>query len=174
MARSRESGDPVIAEICRVSADLVRRVRNEMAQNGRLEKRETVTGRDGKEYPAAIERQPRGKSEASSADRESGGGGGGRGGFAKGKGDGGALGGSGIELEREAREMIRKGEINPFELPTLTTSNAEDYAVTVIKLLGTMRSDDPKRTDGLLRIRHWIDKALAGEAEDDTAPVAGQ
>jgi hypothetical protein len=130
-----------------------------MAQNGRIEKRDTVTGRDGKEYPAAIERQPRGKTESSNADREAGGGGG----FAKGKGDGGALGGSGVELEREAREMIRKGEINPFELPKLTTSNADDYAVTVINLLGLMRPDDPKRTDGLLRIRHWIDKALAGE-----------
>lgn len=159
-----DRANPVLAEICRVSPDLVRRIRHEMAQNGRLAKRETVTGRDGKEYPAAIERQPRGKSEASSADRDAAGGGGGRGGgFAKGKGDGGALGGSGVELEREAREMIRKGEINPFELPTLVTSNAEDYAVTVINLLGTMRPDDPKRTDGLLRIRHWIDKALAGE-----------
>lgn len=157
-----DRANPVIAEICRVSPDLVRRVRAEMAQHGRIEKRETVTGRDGKQYPAAIERRPRGKTEASSADREGGGGGRG-GGFARGKGDGGALGGSGVELEREAREMIRKGEINPFELPTLTTSNAEDYAVTVINLLGTMRPDDPKRTDGLLRIRHWIDKALAGE-----------
>ncbi len=157
-----DRANPVIAEICRVSSDLVRRCRTEMAKSGRLERRETVTGRDGKEYPAAIERQPRGKTEASSSE-ESGGGGGGGGGFSKGKGDGGALGGSGVELEREAREMIRKGEINPFELSTLTTSNAEDYAVTVIKLLGTMRPDDPKRRDGLLRIRHWIDKAIAGE-----------
>ena len=156
-----DRANPVIAEICRVSPDLVRRVRAELAQNGRIEKRETVTGRDGKEYPAAIERQPRGKTEGSSRDD---GGGGGGGGFAKGKGDGGALGGTGVELEREAHEMIRKGEINPFELPTLTTANAEDYAVTVINLLSTMRPDDPKRTDGLLRIRHWIDKALAGEA----------
>ena len=164
-----DRANPVIAEICRVSPDLVRRVRNEMAQNGRLEKRETVTGRDGKQYPAAIERQPRGKTEASKADRE---GGGGRGGFAKGKGDGGALGGSGVELEREAREMIRKGEINPFELPTLTTANADDYAATVINLLNTMRPDDPKRTDGLLRIRHWIDQALAGKTASPT-PEAG-
>ena len=152
----------MLAEICRVSPDLVRRVRHEMAQNGRLAQRETVTGRDGKEYPAAIERQPRGKSEASGAERDSGGGGGRGGGFAKGKGDGGALGGSGGELEREARDMIRKGEMNPFELPTLVTANADDYAVTVINLLGTMRPDDPKRSDSLLRIRHWIDKALAG------------
>ena len=160
-----DRANPVIAEICRVSADLVRRVRNEMAQNGRIQTRETVTGRDGKQYPAAVERRPRGQTEATSHDRDAGGGGGGgrSGGFAKGKGDGGALGGSGVELEREAREMIRKGEINPFELQTLTTANADDYAVTVINLLGTMRPDDPKRTDGLLRIRHWIDRALAGE-----------
>lgn len=161
-----DRANPVIAEICRVSADLVRRVRQELASQGRIQPRETVTGRDGKQYPAAIERQPRGKSEASAADRDGGGGGGGGGrggGFAKGRGDGGALGGSGVELEREAREMIRKGEINPFELPTLTTANADDYAVTVINLLGTMRPDDPKRRDGLLRIRHWIDQALVGE-----------
>lgn len=165
-----DRANPVIAEICRVSADLVRRVRQELAQSGRIQTRETVTGRDGKEYPAAIERRPRGKTEASSADRESGGGRGG--GLARGKGDGGALGGTGVELEREAREMIRKGEINPFELPTLTTSNAEDYAITVINLLGTMRPDDPKRVDGLLRIRHWIDQALGGVAPVAASPAA--
>jgi hypothetical protein len=156
-----DRANPVLAEICRVSPDLVRRVRTELSKSGRLQPRETVTGRDGKEYPAAIERQPRGKTESSSSEESSGGGGGG---FAKGKGDGGALGGSGIELEREAREMIRKGEINPFELTTLTTANADDYAATVINLLGTMRPDDPKRRDGLLRIRHWIDKALGGQS----------
>jgi hypothetical protein len=78
-----------------------------------------VTGRDGKEYPAQIERQPRGKTEGSSSEGGSGAGGG----FAKGKGDGGALGGTTIELERDARAMIRKGEMNPFELPTLATAN---------------------------------------------------
>ena len=60
--------------------------------------------------------------------------------------------------------MIRKGEMNPFELPTLVTSNADDYAATVITLLGTMRPDDPKRTHGLLRIKQWVDKALGGDA----------
>lgn len=161
-----DRANPVIAEICRVSPDLVRRCRTDMAASGKLEPRERVTGRDGKEYPAQIERQPRGKTEKSSSEESSGGGGGG--GFSKGKGDGGALGGSNLELEREAREMIRKGEINPFELRTLLSATPDDYAVTVINLLGTMRPDDPKRTDGLLRIRHWIDKALAGE----TAPAS--
>jgi hypothetical protein len=162
-----DRANPVIAEICKVSADLVRRCRTEMAQLGKIEQPERVTGRDGKQYPAAIERQPRGKSEESSSEKAGGGGGGG---FSKGKGDGGALGGTGVELEREARMMIRKGEINPFELPTLTSSNGDDYAATVINLLGTMRPDDPKRNDALLRIRHWIDKALAGEVT--SAPIA--
>ncbi len=59
-----------------------------------------------------------GKSEGSSRDEGAGGG------FAKCKGYGGAFGGSTAELEREARAMIRKGEINPFELRTLVTANA--------------------------------------------------
>ncbi len=50
--------------------------------------------------------------------------------------------------------MIRKGEINPFELRTLSSATPEDYAVSVINLLTLMPTDHPKRTDGLLRIRH--------------------
>ncbi len=160
--------NPVIAEICKVSAELVRRARSQLVQSGRLQSPDTVTGRDGKSYPSQIERQPRGKTEASSADRESGGGGG----FARGKGDGGHLGGTSTELERDALAMIHKGEVNPFELPTLLTANADDYAITVINLLSTMKPDDPKRGAGLLRIRHWIDKALAGEAAPAAAPAA--
>src|SRR5687768_10970581 len=156
-----ERANPAIADLCRVSVELVRRCRTELTQAGKIDARETVTGRDGKEYPSQIERQPRGKTEHSSGDNSSGGGGG----FSKGKGDAGALGGTSIELEREARTMIRKGEMNPFELPTLITANADDYAVTVINLLGTMKLDDPKRIDGLLRIKRWVDKALAGEVE---------
>jgi len=156
-----DRANPVIAEMCRVSAELVRRCRSQMTQLGKIDQPGRVTGRDGKEYPAAIERQPRGQTGKSSSDESSGGGGGG--GFSKGKGDGGALGGSNLELEREARTMIRKGEINPFELPKLLTANGDDYAATVVNLLGTMKLDDPKRTDGLLRIRHWIDQALSGD-----------
>lgn len=152
--------NPVIAEICKVSAELVRRRRTELTQAGKLQRPERVTGRDGKEYPSQIERQPRGKTEASANDRDAGGGGGG-GGFSKGKGDGGALGGTTIELEREARAMIRKGEINPFELSKMATANALDYADTVITLLGTMKADDPRRREGLNKIRAWVDKALA-------------
>ena len=158
-----DKANPVLAELCRVSVDLVRRCRNEMAKAGKLDHPETVTGRDGKEYPAQLQRQPRGKTEGQSSDSSAGGGGGG--GFSKGKSDPGAVGGSTMELEREARAMIRKGEINPFELPTLLTANALDYSETVINLLGTMKRDDPRRNEGLTRIKRWVDKALAGEIE---------
>jgi uncharacterized ParB-like nuclease family protein len=159
-----DQANPVLAEICRVSVDLVRRCRTEMAKSGKLAQPETVTGRDGKEYPARMERQPRGKTEGSSTDSAGGGGGGG---FVKGKGDfAGDVGGSTTELEAEARAMIRKGEINPFELKTLITANALDYSTAVINLLGTMRRDDPRRNEGLLRIKHWVEKALAGEIEE--------
>lgn len=151
--------NPVIAEICKVSVELVRRTRSQMTQSGRIQTSDTVTGRDGKSYPSQIERQPRGKTEASSSDR----GGGGGGGFSRGKGGGGGhFGGTSTELEQEARMMIRKGEINPFELPTILTATGDDYADTVINLLGTMKPDAPRRTDALLRLRHWIDQALAG------------
>ena len=154
-----DRANPVIADICRVSVELVRQIRKEMTQSQRLPQAETVTGRDGKEYPAQIERQPRGKTEASSSEESAGGGG--RGG--PGKGDGGSTGGSNIELEQEARAMIRKGEMNPFELPTLLTANAHDYAESVITLLSRMRKDDPKRLDGLQRIKRAVEKMIAGE-----------
>lgn len=160
--------NPVLAEICKVSAEFVRSCRQEMQKSGRIPQMITVTGRDGKSYAGAIERQPRGKTEESSAEKESGGGGGG---FSKGKGEGGALGGSSSELEVEAREMIRKGEISPFELKKMSSATANDYAVSVITLLGQMRKDDPKRREGLNRIKTWIERELRGENAAPTAPT---
>ena len=165
-----DRSNAVIAGICKVSIELVRSRRNALVQSGRIEKAGKVTGRDGKEYASHIERQPSG-GEPDSVEREersggSAGGGGGGGGRPRGGGDGpGAPGGSSMELEREAREMIRRGEINPFELKTLTTANGHDYAATVINLLGTMKPSDPQRRDGLLRIKRWVEKALAGVVE---------
>jgi len=159
--------NPVLAEICRVSPELVRKSRNELVQSGRLATREHVTGRDGKEYPTQIDRQPRVKTEERSSE-----GGGGSGG---GRGAGNprdTLGGSNLELEQEARAMIRKGEMNPFELRNIFSATAHDYAETVIRLLSAMKPDDPKRTDGLLRIRHWIDKTLSGQTINATAEAA--
>ena len=162
-----------LAEICRVSDELMRNVRKELTSTGQIAKAERVTGRDGKDYPAGIERQPRGKTEKSSSedkvgerDEELGGGAGGKsgggagGGFTKGKGDPGATGGSTNELEAEARSMIRKGEMNPFELPRLMTATGHDYAATVITLLDTMKPEIKDRSDALIRLRRWIDKAL--------------
>jgi hypothetical protein len=148
-----------------------------LTQSGKLESSETVTGRDGKEYASRIQRQPRGKTEGSSSESSGGGGGSGAGGGGggrpgKGKGDFGNLGGSSMELERDAREMIRKGEINPFELPTIFSATAHDYAETVINLLSTMKPEDPQRTAGLLRIKRWVEKALAGDASVPTSALA--
>lgn len=160
--------NPALAEICRVSPELVRKCRTELTQAGRLNPRETVTGRDGKEYPSQVRRELRGRNERRSSEGEGGGGGGG---FSRGTGNArDTIGGSNAELEAEARAMIRKGEMNPFELPTIFTATAHDYAETVINLLAKMKPDDPKRTEGLLRIRHWIDKALAGETAVAAAP----
>ncbi|WP_438482447.1 ParB N-terminal domain-containing protein [Oleiharenicola lentus] len=157
-----ELANPVISEICKVSAELVRNCRQAMQKAGRIPEVTTVTGRDGKQYPGAVERQPRGKSEEPSSEKGGGGGGSG-GGFAKSGGDGGALGGSTNELEYEARQMIRNGEINPFELRKMASSTPNDYAAATIKLLESMRRDDPKRREGLIRIKDWIERELRGE-----------
>jgi len=155
-----ELANAALAEICRVSAELVRGCRQQLVKAGRIPEVMTVQGRDGKMYPGAIERQPRGKTEGASSDK---GGGGGGGGFAPGKGDGGALGGSTSELEQEARQMIRNGEINPFELAKMSSATPLDYAAATIKLLGTMRRDHPQRREGLVKLRDWIERELRGE-----------
>lgn len=148
----------VLADICRVSPELIRQCRRELEQAGKIDKAQRVVGRDGKEYPAEIEREPRGKEEKRSSEGEGGGGG-----KPSGKGDGGAPGGSNVELEHEARAMIRKGELNPFELPKLLSATGHDYASATIALLGSMKSGLAKRDEGLLRIKRWIERVLAGE-----------
>lgn len=157
-----ELANAALAEICKVSAELVRGCRQQMVKAGRIPEVLTVQGRDGKMYPGAIERQPRGKTEGASSEKDGGGGGGG-GGFSKGKGDSGALGGSTNELEQEARQMIRNGEINPFELTKMASATPLDYAVATIKLLETMRRDHPQRREGLVKLRDWIERELRGE-----------
>ena len=152
-----------IAEVCKVSVELVRTVRTELTQGGLIDKPERVTGKDGKEYAVGVERKPRGQTEKSSSEEASGGAGGG---FSKGKAEFGATGGSTNELEVEARSMIRKGEMNPFELAGLMSATAHDYAATVVTLLDTMKPEIKDRTEGLLRIKRWVDKALADAVAD--------
>lgn len=167
LAEWPELANPVIAEICKISPELVRNCRQQLLKEGRIPEVVTVQGRDGKRYPGAVERQPRGQTEAPSSEK---GGGGGGGGFSKGKGDAGALGGSTSELEMEARQMIRNGEINPFELAKMASATPQDYALATIKLLETVRRDHPQRREGLMRIRDWIDRELRGE---NAAPPPG-
>ncbi len=164
--------NPVLAEICRVSTDLVRTCRKELEQAGKIERPQRVVGRDGKEYPSEIERELTDQTDEKAIHRggggggeagEGGGGGGGGGGKPSGKGDGGAPGGTNVELEREARSMMHRGEMNPFELRKLMTVTAHDYASSVINLLNTMPPAAPKRNEGLLRIKRWIERVLAGE-----------
>jgi len=161
-----DRANTVIADICKVSPELVRTRRSELTKSGKIVRTERVTGRDGKEYPSQIEHEPRGKQEARSSDGSAGGGDGGGGARPQSKGEGGgAPGGSNMELEIEARQMIRRGEINPFELKTIMSATAHDYAATVINLLLTMKPGDPQRRDGLMRIKRWVEKALAGEVD---------
>ena len=154
-----ELSNAFIADVCKVSGELVRTVRSELTQSGQIEMPERVTGRDGKKYPSGVEREPRGKTEKAGGE-----GSGGGGGFSKGKADFGATGGSTNELEVEARSMIRSGEMNPFELPSLMSATAHDYAATVIALLDGMKPEIKDRTDGLLRIKRWVDQEL-GQGE---------
>ncbi len=162
--------NPVLAEICHVSADLVRTCRKELEQAGKIERPQRVVGRDGKEYPTEIERELTDQTDEKAVHRGGGGasggeggGGGGGGGKPSSKGDGGAPGGTNAELEREARAMMHRGEMNPFELCKLMSVTAHDYASSVINLLNTMPAAAPKRDEGLLRIKRWIERVLAGE-----------
>jgi|GEM_PF-373509 Predicted transcriptional regulators len=158
----------VIAEICRVSADLVRTRRKELEQAGKIERPQRVVGRDGKEYPAEIERELTEQTDEKAIHRGGGasageGGGGGGGGKPSTKGDGGAPGGTNAELEREARAMMHRGEMNPFELCKLMSVTAHDYATTIVNLLNTMPPHAPKREEALLRLKRFIERVLAGE-----------
>ena len=58
--------------------------------------------------------------------------------------------------------------MNPFELPKLMSATAHDYAATVMALLDGMKPEIKDRTDGLMRLRRWIDKALAGDTTPGT------
>lgn len=145
----------VIAELCRVSADLVRRSRTAMEKMERIEPRQQVTGKDGKQYPTGIEREPRGKTEKSSSE---GGGSGGGGSARAGKGEFGAPGGSNAEIEQEAKIMIRNGEIKHSELDKLNSVTAIDYAETAINVLDRMKAEDPRRREAIGRIERWLAK----------------
>lgn len=146
-----------LAEMCRVSTDLVRKVRHEMEKLNRIDEPKSVVGKDGKSYPTHIEREPRGKTEKSSSDKGGSGGPGGPG--KKSKGDAGGFGGSGVEIEADARKMIRDGEMDPAELPSIRSATGIDYGHAAVKVLERMPASLPQRTEGLRVVRRWLDAA---------------
>ena len=155
-----EMSNAVIAELCKVSPDLVRRCRLEMEKLNRIDTPKQVTGKDGKQYPTGIEREPRGGSQKVENDgtpsSSEGSGGGGFGGGGKGKGDARAPGGASMEIEADARKMIREGEIKHSELDNLKSATAIDYAETALNLLNRMKPEDPRRPDAIARIERWL------------------
>jgi uncharacterized ParB-like nuclease family protein len=160
-----EMSNAVIAEVCKVSPDLVRRCRLEMEKDNRIQSPKHVTGKDGKQYPAGIEREARGGSQKVENDGSpSEGGGGGFGGGGKGKGEERAPGGASMEIEADARKMIREGEIKHSELDKLKSATAIDYAETALNLLNRMKPDDPRRPDAVRRIERWLAEEKAAHA----------
>lgn len=155
-----EMSNAVIAEVCKVSADLVRRCRLAMEKDNRIDSPSHVTGKDGKQYPAGIEREPRGGSQRvendGSPSESSGGGGGGGFGGGKSKGEERGTGGASMEIEADARKMIREGEIKHSELDKLKSATAIDYAETALNVLNRMKPEDPRRPDAVRRIEKWL------------------
>ncbi|MBK1875385.1 ParB/RepB/Spo0J family partition protein [Pelagicoccus mobilis] len=151
-----------LADICKVSIELVRRVRKSMG----LDNPDKVIGKDGKSYPTGIERTPRhGGEEREKNDGSSGeGAGGGGGGSAPSKKNANysdTAGGTRNEIEEEARKMIRDGEMDPRELDTLPTAIPNDYAVAAIGILDRMKKEDPKYPAALDRLEKWINQRRA-------------
>ncbi len=145
-----------LADICRVSIELVRRVRKSLG----LDAPGLVVGKDGKQYPSTVERSVRhGGEEREKNDGSSAGEGGFGGGAApsrKNANHSDTSGGTRNEIESDARQMIRNGEMDPRELDTLPTAIPSDYAIAAIGILDRMKREDPKYPDALDRLEKWI------------------
>ena len=156
-----DKSNAYLADICKVSVELVRKCRKSM----NIQSPDKVTGKDGKQYPSQIERLPRGESEKAERDELAGsdsalnGGGAGSAAGGTGKpasgGDFGAIGGSSAELEAEARKMVRDGELHVAELDKMTTATATDYAYAAISAMKRIRTDDPNRVAAIELIERW-------------------
>lgn len=164
----------LLAELCKVSADLVRRCRTAMTAAQRIAPQETVTGKDGKEYPTAIKREPRGpKAAQQHGDGEEGEGSDRKPSEKKKKEKEFEIGGSSKELEMEARSMVRRGELGFKELDTLESVTAVDYAETAIHVLEKIRFDDPKREQALDRVARWLERARAVSTPTNVTVIDG-
>lgn len=148
-----DKSNSYIADICKVSNDLVSKMRRRSGK----QMPDKVTGKDGKQYPTQIERQPRGETESSSGGR------GGAGGGTPSKKNANyvdAPGGASREIEADARKMIRDGEIDPRELDNLGSAEATDYAHAAVHLLERMNPEDKQYDKALLVLQKWVDKKL--------------
>jgi len=146
-----DRSNPVIAEICKVSVEFVRQQRKRSA----LPQPTTVTGRDGKQYPARVKREPRG-----------GGGGGDEGSSGGGKPSKKnaaaemAFGGSSKDLEMEALAMERKGELSFMRPGDPVPSSAPGLARMAIAALGRISESDPDREEAFRTVHEWLSARL--------------
>ncbi len=152
-----------LADICKVSVELVRRVRKQLG----LDHPDVVLGRDGKKYPGKKAGDTDSMTSLEKQEAALNGGGSGEGGGSGGSGkpskknanyNDAAGGGSMTEIEGEAREMIRNGEMDPRELPTIHSALPTDYVYAGIHLFEKMDSEDPRYTEALDKLEAWIAK----------------
>jgi hypothetical protein len=155
-----DRSNPALAEICKVSVEFVRKQR----QNSEVPPPATVTGRDGKKYPARIERQARGGGGGGS----SAGGGGGKPGK-KSAAEEMAFGGSSKDLEMEALAMERHGEVSFMRPGDPMPSSAGGLARMAIAALARIGENDPEREAAFRTVSDWL--AVRLEKENAETPV---
>lgn len=143
-----DRSNAVLAETCKVSVEFVRKQR----QKSTLPQPTTVTGKDGKQYPSRIERQPRGESGGGD---EKGGGGGGKPGKKSAAAEM-AFGGSSKEMEMAALEMERKGEISFMRAGDPMPTSATGIARMAIASLQSIKEGDPEREKALRIVFDWL------------------
>ena len=148
-----------LADICKVSIELVRRVRKQLG----LDHPDVILGRDGKKYPGKKTGESGSMTSLEKQEAALNGGGGGSGGGGKpsqknANYNDAAGGGSMTELEGEAREMIRNGEMDPRELPTIHSVLPTDYVYAGIHLFEKMDTSDGHYAEALDQLEDWVAK----------------
>lgn len=150
-----DKSNAVLAELCKVSVEFVRKLR----RSSGVPQPATVTGKDGKQYPSQIQREPRGGGGGGDGEESEGGGGGGGGKPGKkSAAEEMAYGGSSKELEIEAADMERRGEISFLRPGDPMPSSAPGLARMAVAALEKIRSDDPDRNEAYRLVRDWLDK----------------
>ena len=160
-----DRSNAVLAEICHVSTELVRRCRKSLD----IPAPETVTGRDGRQYPSRVERQPRGGGQGDGGGSQ---GGGGRPSKKQAAADM-PFGGSSKEMETAAADMERKGETSFLRPGDPLPSSATGLARMAIALLEKIRETDPERSAALGLVQDWLDARppRTGEEQSGGEPI---